>query len=352
MVKNEQKSQHIQLIEDLKALCKATGVAGMENEASNVAKELLLEYTDNACVDHFGNVIGKIESKKKNAKTILLDAHIDEIGMVVTGIDEKGFLRVSNCGGIDRRLLSAQLVTIHGEKDITGVVGSKPPHLEAPEDANKNAEITDIFIDIGMSKKEAEKWISLGDNITLQSAFTVMLNDRVSSKALDDRAGVAAILRALELLKGKELPLNVAVQFSTREEIGGQGAKVASYTAEPDFAIAIDVSFAVTPDAKPHLCGKLDEGVMIGYHAILDKAMTDKLCAISKKEKISHQVEVLGGSSTGTNADGIILTKGGVRTALLSIPQRYMHTPVELVSLNDIEATAKLVSDYILSGGV
>lgn len=337
---------------NLRALCGATGVAGLECEASAVAAELLKKYTKDVKVDHFGNVSGKIKSKDKNAKTILLDAHIDEIGMVLTSIDEKGFLRFSNCGGIDRRLLSAQLVTVHGKKDIMGVVGSKPPHLEKADEADKISEIDEMFIDVGMSEKEVRNAVSLGDKITIRSEFTRMLNDRVSSKALDDRAGVATILEVLELLKGTELPLNIAVQFSAREEIGGQGAKVASYVAEPDFGIAIDVSFAVTPDAQAHKCGKMDEGVMIGYHAILDKPMADKLVSIAKKNKIKHQIEVMGGRGTGTNADEIILTKGGVRTAVLSIPQRYMHTPIEQVSLHDIEDTAKLISSYILSGGV
>lgn len=340
------------LEKNLMELCMATGVAGLEFEASRVAASLLKKYTTDVAVDHFGNVVGKISSKDKNAKTLLLDAHIDEIGMVLTSIDDKGFLRVSNCGGIDRRLLCAQLVTIHGKKDIIGVVGSKPPHLEKADEANKIAELDEMFIDIGMSKEEAQRVTSLGDKITIRSDFTRMLNDRVSSKALDDRAGVASILEALELLYKKDLPFNLVVLFSAREEIGGQGAKVAAYTASPDFAIAVDVSFAHTPDAKAYKCGKMDEGTMIGYHAVLDKPMSDKLVALAKKEKIKHQLEVMGGRSTGTNADEIIMTKGGVRTALLSIPQKYMHTPIEQVSLHDIEETAKLIAAFVLSGGV
>ncbi|MFZ2540112.1 MAG: M20/M25/M40 family metallo-hydrolase [Oscillospiraceae bacterium] len=336
---------------NLKALCLATGVSGLENEASIVASEMLLNYTKDVSIDHFGNVVGIIKSSNKNAKTILLDAHIDEIGMVVTAIDDKGFVKFANCGGIDRRLLSAQLVTIHGKKDIVGVVGSKPPHLESKEDADKIAEITDMFIDIGYDKETALQNISLGDKITIPSDFVEMLNDRVSCKAMDDRSGVCAILEALELLKGKELPVNVAIQFSSREEVGGQGAKIASYTASPDMAIAIDVSFAFTPDAVEHRCGKMGEGVMIGYHAILDKTFSDKLLAVAKEKEIKYIVEPMGGSSTGTNADGIILTKGGVKTALLSIPLKYMHTPIEQVALSDMKETAKLVAEFIQIAG-
>lgn len=336
---------------NLKSLCLATGVSGLENEASNVAAELLREYTDEVAIDRFGNVSGMIKSKKANAKTLLLDAHIDEIGMVVTSIDEKGFVKFSNCGGIDRRLLSAQVVTVHGKKDIIGVVGSKPPHLEKKEDADKISEITDMFIDIGYSKEKAAEIISLGDKITIPSDFVEMLNDRVSCKAIDDRCGVCTILAALSLLKGRELDVNIAVQFSGCEETGGQGAKIASYSVTPDMAIAVDVSFAHTPDADENKCGKMDEGVMIGYHVILDKQMSDMLTSISKEKGIKHQVEVMGGRGTGTNADGINLTKAGVRTACLSIPIKFMHSPIEQVAIGDIEETAKLIAEFCIEGG-
>lgn len=340
------------LKKNLEKLCLATGVAGMEDyEASEVAAKLLREYTSEVTIDIFGTVVGKIPSKAKGAKTLLLDAHLDEIGLVVTYIDDKGFLKFSNSGGIDRRLLAAQLVTIHctNGKDITGVVGSKPPHLEKGDEASKIAELDDMYIDVGMSKEAAEKVICVGDIITLQSKMTELINGNISCKALDDRAGVAAILETLELLKGKELPCNLFVQFSAREEIGGPGAKASAYTIEPDFAIAVDVSFATTPDAKAHLCGKLGEGTMIGYHVVLDKKMTDTLVRLAKEKKIEHQVEGLGGSSTGTNADGIIQTRAGVPTALLSIPQRYMHTPIEVCAFSDIKATAMLMAEFALN---
>lgn len=336
---------------NLKALCLATGVSGLENEASNVASEMLKQYTDNVSIDHFGDVMAVIKSNKKDAKTILLDAHIDEIGMVVTAVDEKGFVKFSNCGGVDRRLLCGQIVTIHGKKDLVGVVGSKPPHLETKEESEKIAKIDDMFIDIGYDKETALQYIALGDKITIPSEFVEMLNDRVSCKAIDDRSGVCAILETLEILKGKELPVNVAVQFSSREEIGGQGAKISSYVASPDMAIAVDVSFAFTPDAVEHKCGKMGDGTMIGYHAILDKTFSDRLLAIAKDKKIDYIIEPLGGSSTGTNADEIILTKGGVRTALLSIPLKYMHTPIEEIALSDIKATAELMAEFIQIAG-
>lgn len=343
----------MKVLNNLKELCLATGVAGAEvQEASLVAEKLLKEYTNDTKIDVLGSVQGFIKSKKEGVKTILLDAHIDEIGMIITSIDDKGFLKFSKCGGIDLRGLSAQMVTVHGKdgaNKIMGVVGSKPPHILPPEEANKVDSIDNMFIDIGMNKEEAEKVIDLGDVATIHSDFNELLNGRVSCKALDDRAGVVSILHALENLKGKDLDYNIAIQFSTREELGGQGAKVSTYTIEPDFAIAVDVGFATTPDAKAHLCGELDKGVMVGYHPTLDKSMSDQLVQIAEKKDIPFQIEVSGGRGTGTNADSIITTKHGVKTALLSIPERYMHTPIEVVSVDDVKATGNLISEFILN---
>lgn len=335
---------------NIKTLCTAIGVAGLENLASKAAAEMLKEYTNDVKIDHFGNVIGMIHSKKENAQTILLDAHIDEIGMIVVAIDDKGYLKVANCGGIDRRLLSAQEVTVHcASGDLLGVVGSKPPHLEKGDEAKQVPEIDDVFIDIGFNKEQAEERVKLGDRVTLRSTYRELLNDRVSVKALDDRSGVVSILEALKLLKGKELNANLAILFSAQEEIGGAGAKIGSYGITPDIAIAVDVSFAYTSDAEEHKCGKMGKGVMIGVSALLDKLLSDELIEIAKDKEIPYQIEVLTGRSTGTNADSIICTKNGVRTGILSIPEKYMHTPIEVVELGDLQAVARLLAEYVLS---
>ena len=334
----------------LKKLCGATGVSGLETESSKAAYELLSEYTDDVKIDPFYNVLGFIKSENENAKTLLLDAHIDQIGMIVTAIDEKGFIHFANCGGVDRRLLSAQEVTVHGKKNIKGVIGAKPPHLETAEEASKISDIEDMYIDVGYSKEELLELVSQGDRITIDSSYNELLNNRVSSKSLDDRAGVAAILYALELLKGEKLPYNLAIEFTSCEETSGSGAKVSSYNVTPDIAIAVDVSFALTPDASEFKCGKMDEGVMIGYSPVLNKSLCDKLKEIAVKNEIPYQLEIMGGSSTGTNADMIYTTKGGVVTGLLSIPQKYMHTPIEIVSLNDIVSVAMLIAEFVKAG--
>lgn len=343
----------MQAIKDnLKILCAAIGVSGLEHVASNKAAEMLREFTNEVTVDYFGNVVGWIRSKNPNAKTLLLDAHIDEIGLIVVAIDDKGFLKVAGCGGVDRRLLAAQEVTVHCKNgDLLGIVGSKPPHLEKGDDAKQVPEIEDIFIDIGFNEEQAKERVSLGDRATIRSTFRELSNDCVSSKALDDRSGVVAILEALRMLKSKDLDVNIAALFSCQEEVGKAGATVGAYGIEPDIGIAVDVGHALTADAKPHKCGKLAEGVMIDVGILLCKELGDSLIKVAKDNNIRHQIEVGTGGTTGTNADPIIVTKNGTKTAVLSIPLKYMHTPIELISVHDVVATATLIAKYAESVG-
>lgn len=340
-----------QLISSLRALCGAAGVAGAESSAQEVACRLLRQYIPDASCDSFGNVSGLLPSRKAGAKTLLLDAHLDEIGMIVTAIDDRGFLRFSKCGGIDLRLLSAQIVTVHGKEPLRGVIGSVPPHLQKAGEAKKAPELEDLFVDVGLSRERAEELISPGDRITIDTDLTLLLNHRVTSKALDDRSGCASILAALELLKGQELDVNLAVQFTAQEETGARGAAVSAFRLEPDLAIAVDVSFAWTPDEDKLRCGPLGGGPLIGYAAALDKEISDRLVSLAKEKEIPYHLEVMGGSSTGTNADNIAVSRRGVRVGLISIPERYMHTPVEVVDLEDIQNTARLMAEFVRIGG-
>lgn len=328
------------------------GVAGAEESAGEYALSVLRQYASEAQIDSFGNIVGKIGRHVEGKPNLLLDAHIDEIGLIVTYIDDRGFVKVGNCGGMDRRLLLAQQVLIHGSRPITGIVCAKPPHLEKGDESKKTPEIDEIAIDTGYTKKQLESLISLGDRVTIQVSTRELLNGRITGKSMDDRSGVAAILYALELLQGQgELPFNLTVLFSSQEEVGERGARIAAYNIAPDYAIAIDVSFAHTSDAPEHKCGKMGKGGMIGVSPTLSKSMSDKLIALSKAHDIPYQIEVMPGE-TSTNADIIGVTKSGARTATLSIPLRYMHTPVETLVLEDIEAVAKLLSVYAKEGVV
>lgn len=342
------KSGFMNAKETIIKLISAVGVSGEEHIASEVAAKILNEFAKTE-LDYFGNVIGYVGGFESNTEkpTILLDAHIDEIGFIVTYITDEGFLKVSNCGGIDRRLLLAQQATIFGTEIIYGVITSTPPHLE--KDNKSVPKIDEIYIDTGLSKEACEKIVSLGDRVILTNKYAQLQGDRLTGKSLDDRSGVAAILLALDMIKGKELPFNVAVQFSAQEETGERGAKIAAYKFKPDYAIVVDVSFALTSDDSEYKCGELGKGAMIGIAPSLSRQMSNRFIDIAKKNDIPYQIEVMNGT-TGTNADVIGVTANGVRTVTISIPLKYMHTPVEVVSLSDIENTAKLIAKFLESG--
>ncbi len=331
----------------LKKLCAAKGVSGAENEAAKVASELLEKYMP-VKTDALGSVTGATGNGKTN---ILLDAHLDQIGLVVTAIDEDGFLKVAKCGGADIRVLAAAEVTVHGKESVYGVITSTPPHLSKPDDADKAKGFDDIAVDIGMNAEEAKKLVSLGDRITFNGNYTELLGNRVSSPSIDDRAGVAAILRCLEMLEDKNHGCKISVLFSVQEETGGSGAQTGAFSAEADEAIAVDVSFATAPGISSEKYASLGGGTMIGYGPSLDYDMSRKLTEIAEKNSIPNQTEVMG-RSTGTNCDQIQVAGKGVKTALLSIPLRNMHTAVEVCDLEDIENTARLMAEYIIERGM
>lgn len=330
----------------LKSLTERIGVSGDEFSASNAAAELLRRYAEEVEVDAFGNVTGFVRSKRENAKTLLLDAHIDQVGYIVTHIDEKGFLSVGACGSPDVKTMLAQSVTVHGKKKIAGVVSTLPPHVSKSGSA---PELSDISIDVGMTKACAEELISPGDRVTVNSRFSELCGNVVSAPAIDDRSGVCAILAALENLKNCDLRYNIAVCFSAQEETGERGAKQTAFRIAPDECIAVDVSFGRTPDSEPKDTAPLGSGVMIGFSASLDKGMSGILRELAKRRNIPFTEEVMP-ASTGTNADAVGVSGKGVKCCTLSFPIRYMHTPVECVDIRDIEATARLICEYALGG--
>ncbi len=328
--------------ETLRILTEQSGVSGEEFPASSTALELLKEYATDVAIDNFGNVTAVIKSESPDAKTLMLDAHIDRIGMIVTYIDGDGFLKVGACGGLDMRTLLAQSVTVHGKEAINGVICTLPPHVSS--DHTKVPEIGDISVDIGMTKEQAEKVVSLGDRVTVNSCFRE-LNGLASAPALDDRSGVCVILRALDLLKSRRLNYNLAVCFSAQEETGERGAKIAAFRLNPDEALVVDVSFGRTPDSAAYETAKLGSGAMIGVSAVLSREITEKLKNTAEKCEIPYTVEVMP-SSTGTNADAISVSRCGVKCCTISVPIRYMHTSIETMDLSDIESAARLIAEY------
>lgn len=329
------------------SLSEANGTPGAENEISDIIEKYTSSFAKVAR-DRFGNVTAELPG---NEKTILLDAHCDRIGMIVTGIEDGGFLRIAKCGGMDARVLAAQDVTVWGKKPVFGVVTSTPPHLSTAEDAKKAKDFDAILIDTGMSKKGAEELISIGDRITIRCPHGELEGDRIFGSALDDRAGCAVIIRAAELVSSAKDRPTVKLLFSGQEETGGDGAITGSFNLNADECISVDVSFAAAPDIPEEKCGKLGNGPMIGIAPVLNYSISKRLKALAEEKNIPYQLELMG-DSTGTNADHIAISKGGIKTGLVSIPQRNMHTGIEVISVNDVEFSAKLIAEYILGGGL
>lgn len=325
------------------ALSEACGASGSETAAAELALGMLREYCPDAEIRN-GNVIGRYGAFADGRPHLVLDAHIDQIGMIVTYITDDGFIKVGNLGGIDRRLLPAQPVVVHGKKDIKGVVCSVPPHLSKGE--GKVLSFEDVAIDTGMSADELKRIVSLGDTVTFDVKCRKLAGSRITGGALDDRCGVAAILYALELLKDSPLKYNVTVIFSAQEELGERGAKIGAFELDPDIAIAVDVSFAYAEGEDRLKCGDLGKGAMIGISPSLSRRISDALTEAAENAKLPYQTEVMNGL-TSTNADRYSVSRGGSEACTVSIPLRNMHTPVEVIDLADVELTGRLLAEFI-----
>lgn len=327
----------------LKALVEKNGVSGAENSTAQYVKEILSSYGETS-IDVLGNVICKVGRFDDSKPTLLLDAHIDEIGMIVTYITNDGFLKVSNVGGIDNRVLTGQTVKIYGKRAVDGVIASTPPHLK--KDNSAAADISDIYIDTGMTGSEAEEIISLGDRVCIYNSLEKLEGSFVTSHALDNRAGCVSVILAADMLENVDTEYNVCVLLSVQEEVGERGAKTGAFSFDCDKAIIVDVSFGLTHGEDAADCGVCGNGGMIGIAPSLSREMSEELINIAKDKDIPYQIEVMNGR-TGTNADAIGISKGGAKTVTLSVPLKHMHTPVEVVDMRDIENTARLICEYI-----
>ena len=324
-------------------LAAAAGTSGDEKHAAYAAEKYLSEFMD-CSTDRLGNVVG---STKDGRVHILLDAHLDQIGLVVRGIDDNGFILVDKVGGMDLRTLIGAEVTVYGQKELFGVICSVPPHLQSSDGEKENLSLNKMAVDIGYSKKEAEKLVSVGDRITVRNCQHELLNNNITSPAFDNRASVVAILRAVEMVNQRIDNVKLTVMFSSQEETGGSGAKVGAFCAMPDYAIVVDVGFGDDPYTDKTQTIALGKGPSIGISPTLDREFTMNLKRIAIEKEIPYQHDVMGGR-TGTNADSINIAGAGVKTALLSVPLRYMHTAIETVNIDDIENTAKLIAEFIL----
>lgn len=331
------------LTEVLTTLCTARGISGNEGGAAQAALALLRPYCPDAHLSH-GNVVGSFGDP--DGIRVLLDAHLDQVGLIVTSVTEDGFVTVGNIGGLDRRILPVQKVFIEGEQTIPGIICTLPPHLTTGDEGVMKIE--DIRIDTGYPADELQKLVHPGDSVYFDGVTAPFPGGRFTSPALDDRCGIAAILYALDELRDEQPGCHVTVQFSAEEEVGERGAAVGCFAAKPDIALAVDVSFA--GDRKRSKSGMMGEGAMIGFSPSLSRELSNALTDVAQEHHIPYQVEVMPGT-TGTNADRFSVCRDGVVTCTVSIPLDYMHTPVEVIDLADVEWTGKLLAAYLRGCG-
>ncbi|KYP80510.1 M42 family metallopeptidase [Ferroacidibacillus organovorans] len=334
--------------EVLSQLVTLSGGPGDEGLIAARYQTLCEPYIQAFYTDSVGNCIGVANGEGAARPRVMLAAHMDEICLMVQAIEPGGFLRVIGIGGFDPRTLLGQEVTVHGTQAYSGIIGSKPPHLQAPEEREEAVPLKDIFLDLGMAEARVREVISLGDRVTLRRDPVRLINQRVAAKALDNRASVTAMLLALNELSHIRHNADVYAVATIQEEIGCKGAQTAAYGILPDLAIALDVCHGEMPGVESDLVQKVGGGPVISFGPHLHPKLFERLKTVATEQNIPYQIEVTQGA-TYTDADPIQIVQAGIPTALISIPLRYMHTSVETASLDDIARVGRLLARVIAS---
>ncbi len=326
----------------LKVLTNAFAVSGNEDNLHGIISDSLKGFADK--IEPLKN--GSLYALKKGTPgkcTLMLDAHLDEVGLFVTGITEEGFLRVHS-RSIDPKVLPGSVVVVHGKTDIKGVIGIKPYHLQTEDEMKNTIPIDKLFVDCGMSRKEIEKLVSIGDTVSFSPDF-LKLQKRISNKSLDDRVGAYVIVEVLKNLSKINHIVNVVGHFASQEEVTGLGAITSTYYLKPDFAIAIDVTHGTSQGVTARYALELGKGPVLFVGPGVDSVILKGLEDTANKFGIPLQKEV--GILSGTDQTPMRVTGEGVPSAVVSIPQRYMHTPVEVVDPDDIKNTVNLLTLFI-----
>jgi endoglucanase len=337
----------------LKKLAETPGVPGHEDAIRALTKSELSKVCDSVKTDALGNVIGvrrgKVpRGKKPTGRKVMVVAHMDEIGFIVSHVEEKtGFLRIHPIGGFDPKTLIAQRVMVHGKKKLPGVIGSKPIHIMTPEELTRLPKLEDLHVDLGLPGKTVTSNVTVGDMVTLEQSF-LDLGDCVTVKALDDRVGVYVMIEALRKLRSHQA--DIYAVGSVQEEVGLRGATASAFGVAPDIVVALDVTIAcdvpgVGADKK---ISSLGEGVAIKImdsSFIASPKLVKKFQQIARRKRIKHQMEIL--PRGGTDAGGVQRAGGAVAAMTLSIPTRYVHSVVEMAHKKDIQAAIALLAAFL-----
>lgn len=336
----------MELHELLQKLTEIDGVSGFEKNVGNYIEEVFASQLDSIRKDSLGNLIAFKKGSGEGMPKVILCAHMDEIGLMVTRLEEGGFLHFTSVGGFDQRTLPGQQVTVYGKKPVTGIIGFKAPHLQKTTEKGKSVKMEDLFIDTGLSMDEIRDLVRPGDIVAIQRNFLTLQEKCRAGKALDDRAGVALLWQCLQELSRISHMADVYLVATVQEEVGVRGATTATYGVAPDIGIAIDVCHGNFPGAAEHEVSELGKGPVITSGPNIHPLVAEKLQQIACEYHLPYQKDVSPGP-TGTDARAIQVSLEGIPTGLLSIPLRYMHTSVELLDLEDIKVGGRLLAYFV-----
>lgn len=331
----------------LRLLVEAHAPSGHEAALREIVREAWSGLVDGFEQDKLGSLIGIKRATEPTAtpRRIMLAAHMDEIGMMVRDVLD-GFVLVHRISGVDNRVMPSQTVMVHGRRPLPGIVAAKPPHLLTPESRSKYPSFEELIVDVGLSAAEVAELVRPGDLITVDVPMIELQGERVAGKAMDDRACVAAVTACLHYLKGLRHSWDVYAAATVQEETGLYGATTAAYHIKPDVAIALDVTFAPQPGVDSDSTCEMGGGPGIGIGPNFHPGLFDKLKDTAKRYDIKVQDDVIPGAS-GTDAWAIQVAREGVPTALLEVPLRNMHSPVETADLRDIDRCGRLMAQFI-----
>ena len=333
-------------IQLLKRLSEASGVSGYEHEIGEIVQQVFSSYADRVKTDTLGNVIALKEgTSPKPRPAIMLATHMDEIGLIVSDLEEE-FIHFQQVGGYDDRVLLGQEVTVHGRRNLAGIIGARPPHVLPRAEREKPIPYDKLLIDVGLTAEELPEQVRVGDLVTMNRQLVELKNGLVAGKALDNRASVTVAAVCLEELGRIRHEWDVYAVATVQEEMGYKGAFTSTYGLQPDVGIAIDVTWAKQPGVQDEYAFDLGKGPTIGRGPGSHPKLYEALVETAKELEISYHVEPATRPG-GTDAYAIQITRAGIPAALISIPQRSMHTPVETVSVKDIERAGRLLAAFI-----
>ena len=339
------------LKEIILSLCGLMSVSGNEKVASSELDAIMGSVFDEHRVDPMGNHLFIKKCGRENAPKILIDTHFDEIGVMVTGIKDGGFVTVTNVGGVDTRILQAGEVVIYGKEPVYGVFTSTPPHFRKPGDSDKLSPMDQLYIDTGYTKEALEEIVSLGAPVGFKPVYGELMNGRIYGKAFDDKACGACVVWALSDIPASDLAGDVYFLFSAEEEVGCRGAATAAFGVQPDYALIMDVTHAAVPEVKERNLSPFDSGVVVEVAAATDRKLTMMVKDLCDKGEIPYTVQACPGS-TGTNANVLGMSIDGIPSVLCSLPLKSMHSAAEVISLKDAEALGNLAKAFVTSNEI